>query len=42
MPYRLLSTPIKEKESMVELMVQNWNQLIPKFILLHWVYEEPL
>jgi hypothetical protein len=25
---------------MVELMVQNWNQLIPKFILLHRLSEE--
>jgi len=24
-----------EKESMVELMVQNWNQLLSKFIFLH-------
>ena len=35
LPYRLLSKPVIEKESMVELMVQNWNQLLSKFIFLH-------
>jgi hypothetical protein len=36
LPSMLLGVLWKSKlHKMVELMVQNWNQLLPKFIFLH-------
>ena len=40
LPYRLMSNKRIPKKGVVELMVQNWNQLIPKFILLHRLSEK--
>ena len=40
LPYRLMSNKRISKNRLVELLVQNWNQLIPKFILLHRLSEE--
>jgi len=40
LPYRLMSNKRIPKNRLVELMVQNWNQLVPFFRRLEYVTEE--
>ena len=40
LPYRLMSNKRMSKNRMVELLVQNWNQLVPFFKRLEYVTEE--
>jgi len=40
LPYRLMSQNVKDKKHLVEQLLSNWNQLLPFFRRLKYVFEE--